>query len=659
MLITRAATAVAAACGALLLLAAALVTAAPASRDLPGALATLAVGILISATAAVLGVVVARRGRGGPVGLLLALIGLVTSFVVAREVAWRALADRPGTARSLAGLVAALEQSVDWIFVLVALLLLYFPDGRLPGPRWRPVPFALVACAALDQFVVAFEPAPFRPPLQDLSTPFSPLPPAVQALGNVAFFGLLALVLACAASLLVRYRRSDPLPRKQIRWIAVAGLGVPLYPLMCLAEIALWGSPSWVSATVGVLSLAGIPGATAVAILRHDLYDVDKVLATAVTYTLVSASLVALYAGGSFVAGLLVGGSTPASAAAATALCAAALVPVRRRVQRAVDRRLYPLRRAALTAVESLHRDTRAGLARPEELQSVLRRALREPGLRVVYRVPGGDGFADGDGSPVDAAPDAPGAAAIVLDGTTIGALVDAPGLSAELLREVAAACATLTEVVRLRLELARVVQEVESSRARLLHAGYVERRRLERDLHDGAQQRLVSLGMALRLAQRHLQDGTVEVDGLLDEAVAELGTAVAELRQIAHGLRPSLLDDGLDAALRALARTVPLTVELEVSAPGLPDDVATTAYYIVSEAVANAVKHAAAQRVELHVTRRDDGVLVRVTDDGRGGAALAGSSLADRVAASGGRLRVASPAGRGTVVEAVLPCAS
>ena len=100
----------------------------------------------------------------------------------------------------------------------------------------------------------------------------------------------------------------------------------------------------------------------------------------------------------------------------------------------------------------------------------------------------------------------------------------------------------------------ARALREVESSRARLLQAGYEERRRLERDLHDGAQQRLVSLGMALRLAQRHLDDGTVDVNGLLDQGVAELGTAVAELRQIAHGLRPSSLDDGLDPALRRLA---------------------------------------------------------------------------------------------------------
>ena len=167
----------------------------------------------------------------------------------------------------------------------------------------------------------------------------------------------------------------------------------------------------------------------------------------------------------------------------------------------------------------------------------------------------------------------------------------------------------------------------------------------MERDLHDGAQQRLVSLGMQLRLAQRHLDDGTVDVDELLDESVAELGTAVAELRQIAHGLRPSSLDDGLPAALSNLVRSLPMTVDMDVDDSPLPDAVATTAYYVASEAITNAVKHAEATRIGSG-RRRDGQLLVRVTDDGCGGARLGlRSGLADRVAALGGSLRVASPA--------------
>lgn len=252
----------------------------------------------------------------------------------------------------------------------------------------------------------------------------------------------------------------------------------------------------------------------------------------------------------------------------------------------------------------------------------------------------------------------------MLLGGRTVGAIAWSGPLSRQLLREVAGAVALVVEVVRLRLELSRALRDVEASRARLLRIGYDERRRLERDLHDGAQQRLVSLGMSLRLAQRHLGDGSVDLDGLLDQSVAELGTAVAELRQVAQGLRPSALDDGLHPALSSLTRTVPLPIDLHIAADqAVPDDIAATAYYVVSEAVTNAVKHAGAARIGLRVVQDDGRLCVRVEDDGRGGASVRPGSglagLADRVAAAGGSLLVHSPAGGGTVVEAVLPCAS
>jgi signal transduction histidine kinase len=236
---------------------------------------------------------------------------------------------------------------------------------------------------------------------------------------------------------------------------------------------------------------------------------------------------------------------------------------------------------------------------------------------------------------------------------------------SRELLREVATASALLVEVVRLRVELSGALRDVESSRSRLLEVSYQERRRLERDLHDGAQQRLVALGMALRLGQRHLDDGRTDVSGLLDQAVAELGTAVAELRQIAHGLRPSSLDDGLVNALTMMVGRVPVPITLdlhpELGCENLPDVVATTAYYVASEAVVNAVRHAAAATIGLRVARDAAALTVQVSDDGPGGATLrpgAGlAGLADRVAAAGGGLRLTSTLGNGTLVEAVLPC--
>jgi signal transduction histidine kinase len=203
---------------------------------------------------------------------------------------------------------------------------------------------------------------------------------------------------------------------------------------------------------------------------------------------------------------------------------------------------------------------------------------------------------------------------------------------------------------------------EMRDSRSRMLRHGYQERHKLQRDLHDGAQQRLVTLGMSLRLAQRHLQDGTIDIDGVVDQAVAQLSTAVAELRTIAEGLRPPSLDAGLGPAIRSLAATVPIPVELAVCDDEVPPDIATTAYYVVSEGLANAIKHSGAGWLGVSLARRNGHLTVKIRDDGVGGACRAGSGLsglADRVAATGGVLRVDSPAGGGTRLEAVLPCRS
>jgi signal transduction histidine kinase len=639
--------------GALLVAGVALAVLAPR----PGALAHLGVALAVAPTSAVLGGLVTRRGPGNIVGLLLTVVGFTVAFTSVKEVAWQVLAGRPATLTTLDWLVAWLHESAWWAFVAVALLLLYFPDGRLPSRRWRSVPPLLLAGALLRQVYGAFATEPFRPPLQHLARPFGPLPGWLDVLGFVAFVLTLVLLVACAGSLVVRFRRGDRLRRSQIKWLALAGIGVPLYPPLCLVEIAIWGRPGWFSLAVVIAAVVGIPVATAIAILRHDLYDVDKALAGTVTWGLISVVLLGIYGISSVAAGLVLGRGSPAAAAGATALCALALSPLRMRLQRAVDGRLYPLRRGAMVAIETLHRDTSARRARPDELQQVLRVAMRDPALRVGFQIPGTEGFVDTEGVAVDPT----GGVPVVLDGAQIGVLVPGDGIaSPDLLRQVAGACAVLVEVVRLRLELRRALHEVEASRARLVQIGFEERRRLERDLHDGAQQRLVSLGMAIRLAQRHLGDGTVDVDALLDQSVAELGTAVAELRQIAHGLRPTSLDDGLHAAVSTLVRTVPVAVDMDVCADVLPDDVATTAYYVLSEAVTNAVKHSDAECIRLHVVRVDGQLIVRVSDDGRGGAVLrATSGLADRVAALGGMLQVDSPPGGGTVVEAALPCAS
>jgi signal transduction histidine kinase len=201
----------------------------------------------------------------------------------------------------------------------------------------------------------------------------------------------------------------------------------------------------------------------------------------------------------------------------------------------------------------------------------------------------------------------------------------------------------------------------VQASRARIVTAGYEERRRLERDLHDGVQQRLVALGMGLRRAQRLSQDP--DVDRSLDGAVDEIGEAVNDLREIARGLRPGTLDAGLAPALADLARRTPLDIEITAPRERLPEEIETAAYYVVSEAVTNIVKHAGASRVDATVERENGAVRVRVVDDGRGGATVPSggglAGLADRVAAHGGSMELHSAPGDGTRLEVTLPCGS
>jgi signal transduction histidine kinase len=495
--------------------------------------------------------------------------------------------------------------------------------------------------------------------MQNIPRPWGHSPPPVELLSAVANLGLVALSLAAAASLIVRYRRAAGRQRAQLKWLSLAGFAAVVYPVACVIEIGITGKTDNVAVLLGLFALVAMPVSVALAMLRHDLYDVDRVLADTISYVVVVVVLVATYAVTALTLGLLVGRDSPGAAAGATAVCALLLAPLRVRLRRLVDNRLFPPRRAALQAIEDLQHRVHTEGAQPEELESVLRVALRDPLLRVGMLVPGSSGFVDASGLPV---PDS-GLVPVTLGGVQIGVLSGSEGTGPGVLRVVASACASLVEVTRLRAELAGALREVEASRSRLIQVGDAERRRLERDLHDGAQQRLVSLGMALRVAQRRLPQGGVDVDELLDQGVAELATAIAELRQIAHGLRPTSLDDGLHAALSALTGKLPITVHLDVAPEQLDDDVTTTAYFIAAEAITNAAKYANASSVRVRVAQSGTDVEVTVQDDGVGGAAPhAGSGLAglaDRVAAIGGSLLMTSPAGAGTTIEAVLPCGS
>jgi signal transduction histidine kinase len=217
------------------------------------------------------------------------------------------------------------------------------------------------------------------------------------------------------------------------------------------------------------------------------------------------------------------------------------------------------------------------------------------------------------------------------------------------------------SELASLAVASAQARADLIASRTRLVKAGDVQRRRLERNLHDGAQQRFVSVALTLGLARARLAEHPDAAAELLDDAVRELHTGLEELREIARGLHPAILTDrGLRIALDALAERLPVAVDVEAPEERLPDHVEATAYYIVSEALTNVVRHAEAG--EARVTVRRDGPVLRceVADDGRGGADPASGTgilgLLDRAEAAGGTLSLTSPQGRGTVVAATLP---
>jgi signal transduction histidine kinase len=331
-----------------------------------------------------------------------------------------------------------------------------------------------------------------------------------------------------------------------------------------------------------------------------------------------------------------------------------------------VDRRFARARYEGLRRIRSYEDALRRGEAEAEELESALAEALEDPALTLWLRLPQTDAYCAVDGREVR--PDEAGSRSrtrVMRHGEELAIVVHDRRLRErpDLLRSVLDAAALSIEVARLRAEVRRQLSRVEASRARLVEAGDEERRRLERDLHDGAQQRLVGLGVALRRMQRSLPREARVLGPHLDEAVAQGGSAIADLRTIAAGLRPPRLDDGLAAALGDLARSSPVPVSVRVDAEDLPAPLEVAAYYTVCEALTNAIKHASASHVEVEAVRRDGRLRVRVRDDGAGGAVARGGSglagISDRVGAHGGRLLIDSPPGGGTLLEAELPCAS
>jgi len=602
------------------------------------------------ATPLAVGVGLLRRGAGTRVAWIL-VAGSLSVIVVMAGFAI-------GTPWSL---VVASEWTVLFLWPLA--LAYVYPDGRLPSRRWRPMAALALASGAGTLLLLPLQPTlegrdgQVDNPIQIGSGLEELLTPVFWA----CWFGLLVALIGGALSQRARYKAGGPELRRQVLWLAYGAVIPPLW----LGGTSLIGQ--FVSISTPDLAVLGLVHAwlaiaVAVAVTRHGLYEIDRLFNRTLVYAVLTALLAGTYALAALLAGQLAGGSAFA-ASVGTLAAALAFRPLRDRLQAIVDRRFARQRVEGVRLLRDFLDDVRHGRAEPEDVGAALALALDDPSAEVVFRLPETGAYADRGGHLLDALPDDGRARTPI--GREAGVLLHDPALERrpDLLHAVLDAAAVAVEIGRLRVELRLQLAEVESSRTRIAQAGYAERRRLERDLHDGAQQRLVTLGIVLRRLQRSLPGEAKILAPALDAAVDEVAATIADLRTIAAGVRPPRLDEGLTAALEDLARGAAVPVELEASGDRAPPEVEAVAYFIACEALTNAVKHGSPSRVTVQTERSDDVLRLVVADDGVGGAAPASgrglAGMADRVAAQGGTLALESPPGAGTRIAVELPCAS
>ncbi len=625
---------------------------APGS-DKGGAL--VAVVIVALSVNLVVGAVVALARPSHPVGWLFLLLGLVL-LVEAPSDAYTQYG--PGLYGDLPGTVPLLVLTdSSWIlwFTLVALILLLTPTGRPLSPRWRLVARVQAAAGATGFLLAIPSEKRLDPPYGAVENPMAvhAIQPWADLLGIVCVYTIGLGLIASGISLLLRFRRAVDDERRQLLWLVFAVAPLPLYVVVAFVSSKNGADLVTIIASGGFITL--VPIAAGLSVLRYRLYDVERIVAATVTWVLLTTTVVVTYAFTIWLGARAVssGPVSPALAATVGAVAAAGLAfPLHRALQDQVDRRFnrraYDARRvigAALAAED-------AGI----DVEAVLRDALHDPSLTVAY--PGPDGaWVRADGSPAAAG----GHVDVDRHGRVVARVSFDPDRSDEVtVRRVATLAAAELDNTRLRAELARQVEEIAASRTRLATAQRRERRRIERDLHDGAQQSLLALAFELQSARL---DGDPERMRLaLAEGSDAAQAAVRELRDLANGLHPAALaDGGLAAALDDMARHSPVPLRVQVDASRLDSGTEFTAWSVIGEAVVNAQKHAAAHGIEVDVHRRNGDLRLRVHDDGHGGANPDGPGLRglrDRVEAARGRLTVTT-GGDGTTVEAVLPCGS
>ncbi len=621
------------------------------------------VGPMAVLTSVAVGLVVALRRPSNPIGWLLLGNGLIFGWLGGFPAAWAGYAlEHPGTLPG--GRLAAVWDTGAWplLFAGIVAIGFVFPDGRLLSPRWRWIAIGGGVAAMVTLVGGLLSANPLDSPFDDVA-PLALLPDAITgAMQGLGLVGMFAALIAAAVAVVSRFRGSEGELRAQMKWVAYAATLIPVTILVSTLD----GGTGLVTLIAMLTLEIAIPLSIGIAVMRYRLYEIDRLVNATLVYgaltVLLAAAFVAVTLGG----GVLIGGGAAVPTAAATLAVTLAFRPLRARVQTLVDRRFNRARYEGLQQVDRFLGDLRIGQAEPEGIGEVLAEAASDPSLRLFFWLPHDEAHADAAGRLVPELPASPAGRTPVRRGELLlGTVVHDPLLRdrASLLDPVILRAGLAIEIARLRVEVRRQLSEVEQSRTRIVTATYEERRRLERDLHDGAQQRLVSLGLDLRHVQHELGEATGgDAKATLDSVVAGLAEAIEELRELARGVRPAALDDGLAAALAELAARAPISTEVEATAERFNHEIEAAAYFVASEALTNAVKHADSSQVVLRAGRDNGNLVLSVSDDGRGGAAPGAGSgltgLADRVAALGGRLDLRSD-GAGTALVAEFPCES
>ncbi|MCW2856737.1 MAG: two-component sensor histidine kinase [Marmoricola sp.] len=612
---------------------------------------------LIASTAAVLigavlGIRILQRYPRHGVGWLLVLMSFVGGLLTLAEVyAFDALVIHRGP--TWGARAADVFAQPSWVVAYAALSLvaLLFPSGRIPGSGWRPLAWACAFLFPAAIVLITVQPGPQDEPFAALPNPGGIAwvgTGAGQTLTGLTMLLSLACMAGCVASLFVRFVAADSVERQQIKALLYSAALTPVAFIACLAT----GSDGLASIVLP-LALALVPLAVGLAVLRYRLYDVDRLINRTVLYVVLTALLAFAYIGVSVAAQLVA--PSPLATAIATALVVLAFRPLRDVAQTQIDRRFARSSARARVLLRAFTDELRHGRRSPVELEAVLGAAFDDPGLSLRFRLESPGWYVDGTGvRALEGDAWVPlGAVAQIRSTTAV------PGL---LFDTVVRESALALEVSRLNAEVRAQMALVADAQVRIATAGFEERRRVERDLHDGAQQRLLSLGLQLRRLQRSLPAQAKVLEPALDAAVDEIGRTIADLRRLAGGVAPASLANGLGSALAELAAGLPVPCDVDLPSTRLPERVEAAAYFVACEAVANAVKHAEATRIQLRAVVVDDALHLVVTDDGHGGARAAGSGLsglADRVRAHGGTFALDSPLGRGTTLEAVIPCGS